>query len=250
MTRAGRGVRRASAARRGRRGGVALALVIAGFNLFLVARPRPRRRRDLVAPRAAGELAHCGLDGRSCIAELPDVGALDSPVWVFSGGRDARAAAPRVAPRPRRAALAAGRERSRRRAGQRHAPLRRSGRRRRQAGRHGRRRRLARALRATQRIALIGSLVLGAVLVLAVALVAALDARGVPAPGRADDRQAAAWSERDLDRRFAARRAATTSSTDSRRRSTACSIAWPRASAASGASRPRCPTSCAPRSRT
>ena len=181
---------------------VALAATIAGFNLLL--RHSLSRNADQVLhARAAAQLAQLDpVGGRLVVAEAPDERAADSPVWVFAGGRVLEA--PRVGETLTRAArsLVGGPPRTlgvpaldaRLYA----VPVVSGG------------RRLGTVVAAvslapyeqTERTALIGSLALGALLLLLVALAARWLLASSLSPVQRMTRQAAVWSERDLERRF------------------------------------------------
>jgi len=65
---------------------VALAAIIAGFNLLL-AHSLSRNADQIGYARAADALALLQpVDGRLVVREAPDEAAPDSPVWIFSGG--------------------------------------------------------------------------------------------------------------------------------------------------------------------
>jgi signal transduction histidine kinase len=182
---------------------VALALLTVGFNLLLGAR-LDHDANSVAVARASGELSALKLSsGHIALGETPDAAAVDTPVWVFEGTRaveqpraDAAAeqAALALANGPRRYADAPGG------ATRLYAlPV--------VAGA----RRVGTVIsgvslapyRQTRRTALLASAVLAALVLSAVALAARwLISRSLRTVGEMT-RQAAEWSERDLDRRFA-----------------------------------------------
>lgn len=181
---------------------VALAALIVGFNLLL-ARTLSRDASDLVRTRAAAQLSLLRFnEGRISVGEAPDDAAADAYLWVFSGRRAVEA--PRSAARVDAAAraLAEGPARivdvpsadTRLYA----APVVREG------GRVGTI--VAGVSLApygqTRRAALIGSLIFGGAVLLFVALAARWLLVSALRPVARMTRQAAAWSERDLDHRF------------------------------------------------
>ena len=185
-------------------GAVALALVatIAGFNLILQ-HNLSRSADQLVRARAAAELALVRTqNGRVAVGETADDAAVDSNAWIFAGTRTLEA--PRAG-----AKLAAGA-----RALAARAPAKTD-----VAGSDTRLyavpvisngRRLGTVVAAvtlapyeqTQRTALVASLALGGLLLLLVALAARWLLVASLRPVERMTRQAAEWSERDLDRRF------------------------------------------------
>ncbi len=182
---------------------VALAVMIAGFNLILD-RTLSRDADRVAQTRVAAELALLRpVGGTLVVGEAPDADALDSQVWVFSRGRTLEAPRTGRAVAAAAASLATG-------PGRRldvpssdtrldSAPVVVGG------------RRLGTVVAGvslapyeqTQHTALLGSLALGAVLLLVVALAARWLLEASFRPVSRMTRQAAAWSERDLDGRFA-----------------------------------------------
>ena len=182
--------------------GVALALMIAGFNVILD-RSLSRDADRVVRTRVSAELAILRpVAGKLVVGEAPDADALDSPVWVFSQGRTleapraggaAAAAAESLATGPARRldvpssdtrlysapVVVDGQRLGTVVAGVSLAPY-----------------------EQTQHAALLGSLALGAVLLLVVALAARWLLEASFRPISRMTRQAADWSERDLDGRF------------------------------------------------
>lgn len=183
--------------------GAALIAVVVGFNLLLAARLSSDADAVLRA-RAAAELGVLNVTNRGIeVAEAPDEGALDSQVWVFAGDRAVER--PRVAQALDRAASKLARGRAR------HVEV---------SGPHARLyavpvvnegRRLGTVVVAislepysrTQRIALVASAVLALVLFAVSALLARWLVGAALKPVARMTEQAADWSERDLDRRFA-----------------------------------------------
>lgn len=185
--------------------GIALALVavVAAFNIFL-ARTLDGDARSVVRSRAISLLATVQTDGgRITLGEAPDAGLPDGGAWVFAGRRALER--PRAAPAVQRAAvsLAAGPARFVDLAAP-HvrlygAPVVADG------------RRIGTVVAAislepydgTRRAALIASLILGGLVMIVVSLAAYWLLGAALRPVARMTRQAAAWSERDLDRRFA-----------------------------------------------
>jgi signal transduction histidine kinase len=182
---------------------VGLALLTVAFNLVLRAQ-LDSDVNDLLRARASAQLSTLAIaDGRLTVGEAPDAAAVDPRVWVFSGSRvleRPRGVSPRV--EAAAAALATSRRRfidvpkpPARLLG---VPVRRAG------------RRLGTVVVAasrtpydrTARTALVSSLVLAGVLMLAIALVARWLLGAALAPVARMTADAAEWSERDLDRRF------------------------------------------------
>jgi signal transduction histidine kinase len=179
-----------------------VAALVLGFNLILM-RTLDHDARDLVRSRAVAQLSLLhDANGRVDLGEAPDGAATDAYLWVFSGGRTLErppsgrvvdAAAHRLAGGPRRfldvpsadtrlyatPVVSDGRRIATVVAGVSLAPY-----------------------EATRRVALVASLALGGALL----LLAVLAARWVLAaslrPVRRMTRQAAAWSEHDLEDRF------------------------------------------------
>jgi signal transduction histidine kinase len=86
-------------------GGVAVALVVltAGFN-FALSRRLDHDAQDALRSHAAAQLAALKVvDGRLTAPEAPDAAALESPTWVFAGGRVIER--PRTDPRNHRVAV-------------------------------------------------------------------------------------------------------------------------------------------------
>lgn len=182
--------------------GVALliAALTAGFNVILAGR-LDRDATDLARARASSELTAVRIvDGRLTVPEAPDDKSLGSFGWVFAGSRTLEA------PRAQARTTAAARS------------LAASGRRRRDVDdtrlyaapvRRGVRRVgtvvagvSLEPYERTRHAALVGSLVLAAVLWLALALAARWLISGALGPVARMTEQAADWSEHDLDRRF------------------------------------------------
>ncbi len=179
---------------------LALALTVIAFNLILGSR-LDADANDLLRSRASAALDSLSLsDGALRSQEAPDAGAVDQPVWVFSGSRVLET--PHAEPQLDRAArlvsrapgtrtdsgstrlqavpvTVAGRQVGTVVAGVSLTPYERS-----------------------ERIALIGSLVMAFVVLLAVALAARWLLRAGLRPVDRMSAEAAEWSERDLDRRF------------------------------------------------
>lgn len=180
---------------------LALALTVLAFNLILGSR-LDADANDLLRSRAAATLDSLQIvDGRLQAQEAPDAGTVDQPIWVFAGARLLEA--PRVGAQLDRAArrLAVG------------AP------RRVEAGPSTRllslpvsnaRGRVGTVVagvslspyRRSEQIALIESLVMALIVLLAVAVAARWLLRAGLRPVDRMAAEAAEWSERDLDRRF------------------------------------------------
>jgi signal transduction histidine kinase len=181
----------------------ALAVLTAAFNLALD-RTLQRHADDLLRGRANAQLAVLKPVGdRLTLGEAPDAAAVDTPVWVFAKGRTLEAPA-RATPALDAAALSLAA----------HAPRFRTFP---QSDTrlyavpvvaHGKR--LGSVVVAqsvapyeqTKRTALVGSLVFAALLLLTVALAARWLLAAALRPVARMTAEAAAWSERDLDRRF------------------------------------------------
>jgi signal transduction histidine kinase len=182
--------------------GLALAALVTGFNVVL-GRTLDRDARDLVRSRATSMLATLRVEnGKLSVGEAPDDRAADAYIWIFAGRRPleqprAAAAIDRAA-----AALAGG--------GARYLDL---------AATDTRLYAVpvvAGGTRAgtvvagislgpyeqTRRLALTGSLVFGAIVLVIVALAARWLIGAALRPVVRMTRQAATWSDRDLDRRF------------------------------------------------
>lgn len=182
---------------------IALAGLFAGFNVIL-AHALDRDARDLARARAVAEIGSLRLnDGRVSVGETPDDRAADSYLWVFVGSHTIEQ--PRVVPAIDHAAqsLAGGPSRyldvpttdTRLYA----APITAEG------------RRLGTVVAGislapyeeTRKLALIASLVLGGTVLVLVVFVARWLLTASLRPVVRMTRQAADWSERDLDHRFA-----------------------------------------------
>jgi signal transduction histidine kinase len=178
----------------------ALAVTVLAFNVVLDGR-LSSDATNLLHDRASAELSTLRVvDGRLVAAESPDDAALDSQVWVFTGTRPLER--PRVPPRLDRAAaglVGAGRRTIEVGSTRMYAvPVVRQG------------RRLGTVVagvslqpyQRTARIALVSSIILGLLLLVGVTLLTRWLVRAALRPVAAMTRQAADWSERDLDRRF------------------------------------------------
>jgi signal transduction histidine kinase len=183
--------------------GVAIAALVLGFNLIL-AGTLTRDSRDLARTRASAQLALLNTaHGRLSVREAPDDAAADAYIWVFARGA--------VLEQPRSGALVFAAARALATGDARYADV---------AGADIRLyaapvvsadRRVGTVVAGvslapyeqTRRLALIASLVLGTLLLLIVALAARWLLGASLRPVTRMTRQAAAWSERDLDRRFA-----------------------------------------------
>lgn len=182
----------------------ALAILTAAFNVALGTTLR-RNADDLLRTRAGAELEILKtVRGRLVLGEAPDEGAVDSPVWVFSRGRvleEPRRSDPRLDTAARsfvgdgsKFLTVPGTE-TRLYA----VPVTSAG------------RRLGTAVvgvslepyEETKRTALIGSLVLAGLILLTVGIAARWLLASALQPVARMTAEAAAWSERDLDRRFA-----------------------------------------------
>jgi signal transduction histidine kinase len=184
---------------------VAAALVglVAGFNLIL-GHVLDRDARDLVRARAVAEIDSLRTsDGRLSVRQAPDDRAADGYLWVFSRGRALEQ--PRAAPNIDQAARALATERAR------YLDVRDSDTRLYAAPVASGGKRLGTVVAGvslapyeqTRKLALLASLVLGG-LVLLLVLIAARWLLGASLrPVVRMTRQAAEWSERDLDHRFA-----------------------------------------------
>jgi len=184
---------------------VAAALVglLAGFNLIL-GHVLDRDARDLVRARAVAEIDSLRISaGRVSVGEAPDDRAADAYLWVFTGSRIVEE--PRVAPVIDQAAraLAGGRPRFRDVAGSDTrlyaAPVTSEGKR---IGTVVAGVSLA-PYEQTRKLALLASLVLGGLVLLLVLIVGRWLLGASLRPVVRMTRQAAEWSERDLDHRFA-----------------------------------------------
>jgi signal transduction histidine kinase len=185
-------------------GAVALvvAALIGAFNVVL----RDRLNTDasnVLVTRASAELSTLQVRGSRVLApEVPDAGALDAQTWVFSGRRAIEA--PRTDPATERAALQMSRgPRRMRDIASTHSrlyavPIVSGGRR---LGAVVAEVSLA-PYRNTAQTALIASLVLGALVLLVVAIAARMLIAAALRPVAHMTAQAAAWSEADTGRRF------------------------------------------------
>ncbi len=180
----------------------ALAALVVGFNVLLAHNLRGDVD-NLLRARAASEVALLRVvDGKLVVGEAPDDAAVDSRVWVFSRGRVLEAAqgGGTLFAAARRLAGASSRFLDVRSPHTRlyAAAVVVTG------------RRLGTVVTAaslapyeqTRRTALLGSLVLGGLVLLLVALVASWLLSSSLRPVLRMTRQASAWSERDLDQRF------------------------------------------------
>jgi two-component system OmpR family sensor kinase len=183
--------------------GVALAALVLGFNLIL-SHTLTRDSRDLARTRASAQLALLTTThGRVTVREAPDAAAADAYIWVFSRGAVLEQPRSGASVYAAARALATGRARYADVPGADirlyAAPVVSGGRR---VGTVVTGVSLA-PYEQTRRLALIGSLVLGGLVLLVVALAARWLLAASLRPVVRMTRQAAAWSERDLDRRFA-----------------------------------------------
>ncbi len=179
----------------------ALGLMVLAFNLILDARLNADAN-DLLRSRATATLDSLQVvDGRLRAQEAPDVGTVDRPIWIFSGSRLLEApqsgagldrAARRLAIGPERRVDVGGSTRLLA------LPI----------TSHGSRVGTVVAgvslnpYARTEQIALIGSLLLAAAVLLAVALAGGWLLRAGLRPMVRMSVEAAEWSEHDLDRRF------------------------------------------------
>jgi len=183
--------------------GLTIAALVFGFNLLLTSTLN-RESRDLARTRAAAQIALLTTsDGSLSITEAPDRAAADAYIWVFAGEKSLE--------RPRTGAIAYSAARALARGQARFkdvpaadirlyaAPVLVDG------------RRLGTVVAGvslvpydqTRRLALFASLVLGGVILLVVAVAARWLLAASLRPVVRMTRQAALWSEHDLDRRFA-----------------------------------------------
>ncbi|HZT54519.1 MAG TPA: histidine kinase dimerization/phospho-acceptor domain-containing protein, partial [Gaiellaceae bacterium] len=180
----------------------AIAALVLAFNLIL-ARTLTRDASDLARARASAQLALLTVErGRLLVREAPDDGAADAAVWVFAHGRVLEQ--PRAGPAVSAAAHALARGPARfadvpaadiRLSA---APVLIGG------------RRLGTVVAGvslapyeqTRRLALIASLAFGVIVLALVAAAARWLLASSLRPVRRMTRQAAAWSEHDLDQRF------------------------------------------------
>ena len=182
--------------------GLALVAMIAGFNLLLQ-HNLSRNADQLLRARAAAELALVQTqNGRVVLGETADDAAVDSNAWVFSGSRTLEA------PRAGSELAATARALAARAPAKTDVPK--SDTRLYAAPVISGRRRLGTVVAAvglapyeqTQRTALVASLGLGGLLLLVLALAVRWLLVASLRPVERMTRQAAEWSERDLDRRF------------------------------------------------
>ena len=184
---------------------VAVAALIVGFNVVF-ANSLDDYSRDLLRSRAAQHRALLRVDqhGRLTVLGLPDKAAPDSNFWIFSGGKAlvqphagsrVDAAALSLDGGPRRFLMVPD-SKSRLYA----TPVVFGGKR---VGTIVVAGGLAGNIH-SRRIALIGSLIFGGIVLLLVALAARWLLASALSPVRRMTRQAATWSERDVDQRFAA----------------------------------------------
>ena len=182
--------------------GAALAGLTLAFNV-VISRTLSRDADNVLRARAGDALALLGTsDGRLVVGEAPDEGAVDRQVWLFSNGRalESPQTRPAVAAAARSLAEGPARFQSVADADTRlySAPVIRDG------------KRLGTVVAGialgpyeqTKRTALIGSLVLAGLLLAVVALAARWLLSSALRPVARMTEDAAAWSERDLDRRF------------------------------------------------
>ena len=181
----------------------ALLVLIGGFNLIL-ANVLDHDSRDLVRTRAVAQIDALRVDhGRLIVAETPDDRASDAFVWIFAGGR------PLERPQVTAATDRAARDLATRSRGQGFrdvrdtrlysAPVVRDG------------KRLGTVVAGvalapyeqTRKLALLASLILGGVVLLLVVIAARWLLEASLQPVVRMTRQAAAWSEHDLEHRFA-----------------------------------------------
>jgi len=180
-----------------------MAALVLGFNA-IVARTLTRDSRDLVRTRASAQLALLATShGRVTVREAPDGAATDAYIWVFSRGT--------VVERPHSGASVYAAARSLAAGGARYADVSGADIRLYAAPVTSGGRRIGAVVAGvslapyeqTRRLALIASLVLGALMLLVVALATRWLLAASLRPVVRMTRQAAAWSEHDLDRRFA-----------------------------------------------
>jgi two-component system, OmpR family, sensor kinase len=181
---------------------IALAMLTVGFNLVLGSR-LDHDANTVAMARASSELAALRVKGaRIALGETPDAAALDSPIWVFerghalerprAGGADQRAAAALAAGPRGFADVAASDTRmyalpvvqNATRVGTVVSAI------------------SLRAYQQTEHIALLASIVLALLAFLAVAVAARWLISRALRPVSRMTRQAAEWSDRDVDRRF------------------------------------------------
>ncbi|HWX09221.1 MAG TPA: ATP-binding protein [Gaiellaceae bacterium] len=181
----------------------AVAVLLIGFNLIL-ANSLDRSSRDLLRQRATAQLSFLkSTGGQLSLVDVPDAAGPDANVWVYSGSRLIEQ--PRAGARARAAALALST------GPQRFLDLNDSDTRLFSKpvivdGRRVGTVVVASALapyEATRTVALVGSLVLGGLVLVLVGLAAHWLLASSLRPVQRMTRQAATWSERDLDQRFA-----------------------------------------------
>ncbi len=179
---------------------LALGVIVISFNLILTSR-LDADANDLLRSRTTAGLDSLQLvDGALRSQEAPDAGAVDEPIWVFSGTRTLET--PRAGPRLDRAArllsMAPGTRADSVSTRLQAVPVTIAG------------RRVGTVVAGvsltpyerSKRIALIGSLVMAIVVLIAVGLAARWLLRAGLRPVDRMSAEAAEWSERDLDRRF------------------------------------------------
>ena len=183
--------------------GLAVAVLVLGFNLILT-RTLTHDSRDLVRTHATAELALLTMaHGKLTVREAPDEALADPYIWVFGRGT--------VLEQPRSEPLVFAAARALTAGAARYADVRSTDIRLYATPVTSGGRRVGTVVAAvslapyeqTQRLALIASLVLGALMLVVVALAARWLLGASLQPVARMTRQAAAWSEHDLDRRFA-----------------------------------------------
>ncbi|MCW2976110.1 MAG: hypothetical protein JWM06_1391 [Actinomycetia bacterium] len=181
----------------------AVAAMLVGFNVLL-AKSLDQNSRDLLRSRATQQIALLRDDrGHLAFQEAPDAAGPDANVWVFSQGK--------VLERPRAGKRVNNLARSLASGPQRFVDVPGSDTRLYATPVVFNNHRLGTVVVAgslapyeeTQRVALIGSLILGGVVLLLVAVASRWLLAASLRPVRRMTRQAATWSERDLDQRFA-----------------------------------------------
>jgi len=183
--------------------GVAVAALVLGFNLIL-ARTLAHDSRDLVRTHATAELSLLTMaHGKLTVREAPDEALADPYIWVFGRGT--------VLEQPRSGPLVFAAARALTAGGSRYADVGGTDIRLYATPVTSRGRRVGTVVAAvslapyeqTRRLALMASLVLGGLMLVVVALAARWLLGASLQPVARMTRQAAAWSEHDLDRRFA-----------------------------------------------
>lgn len=183
--------------------GLTIAALVVGFNVIL-AHTLTRESRDLARTRAAAQIALLTTtDGTLTVREAPDRAAADAYIWVFAHGT--------LLERPRGGASAYAAARSLARGPARFGDVPSSDIRLYAAPVIVDGRRLGTVVAGvslvpydqTRRLALIASLIFGGVLLVMVAIAARWLLAASLRPVVRMTRQAAVWSEQDLDRRFA-----------------------------------------------